>query len=261
VLVCPATEYGIKYSINPWMALDNQADHARAVRQWTRLTEMIGSLGYETCSIRCEEKGEWPDIVFTANAGLVLGNTVVLSNFRHRERQGEKAFYRRWFLEQGYDVQELPGDVYFEGAGDALFAGKLLVGGYGLRTDSAAYSYLKECLDLGEVLLCRTVSPSFYHLDTCFCPLNERQALIHPGAFEEESVAALGRRLHLIEVPEDEARKFACNAVVLGKNVIIPAGCPVTRSRLERRGYAVHSCDMSEFLKAGGACKCLTLLV
>jgi len=41
----------------------------------------------------------WPDMVFTANAGLVLGDTVVLSRFFHKERQGEEPFFKQWFEE------------------------------------------------------------------------------------------------------------------------------------------------------------------
>jgi len=62
-------------------------------------------------------------------------------------------------------------------------------------------------------------------------------------------------------VPENEAKHFACNAVVLGKHVIMPANCPETKNHLEHKGFTVFECDMSEFIKAGGACKCLTLLL
>jgi N-dimethylarginine dimethylaminohydrolase len=260
VLLCPATDFGVRYSINPWMAVDNPAENGRAVRQWARLRDAIESLGYETCEVACDAKDALPDIVFTANAGLVWGDACVLANFRHPERRGEQPFYKRWFVEHGYDVHELPDGVYFEGAGDALFADGFLAGGHGFRSDRAAYDHVRDRLGV-EVVPCRLVNPYFYHLDTCFCPLDGGQALIYAEAFDRESLAALRRRLDLIQVPEYEARRFACNAVALGASVIMPSGCPLTRGRLERRGFAVRCCDMSEFMKAGGACKCLTLLV
>uniref|UniRef100_A0ACD5GQB8 Uncharacterized protein n=1 Tax=Desertifilum tharense IPPAS B-1220 TaxID=1781255 RepID=A0ACD5GQB8_9CYAN len=59
-------------------------------------------------------------MVFTANAGLVLGDNVVLSCFYHPERQGEEPHFKAWFESQGSTVHELPRDLPFEGAGDAL---------------------------------------------------------------------------------------------------------------------------------------------
>ena len=49
-------------------------------------------------------------MVFTANAGLVdhRHKSIILSNFRHEERQGEKELFKRWFIDYGYSVIELP---------------------------------------------------------------------------------------------------------------------------------------------------------
>jgi N-dimethylarginine dimethylaminohydrolase len=62
-----------------------------------------------------------------------------------------------------------------------------------------------------------------------------------------------------IEVPEEEALRFACNAVSAGKRVVLNAGCPSLRAALEARGCEVWETDLSEFLKAGGSAKCLVL--
>ncbi|KHJ80588.1 hypothetical protein OESDEN_19735 [Oesophagostomum dentatum] len=80
-----------------------------------------------------------------------------------------------------------------------------------------------------------------------------------PGAFTEIGRNNLGNFLELIPVPEEDAKKFACNAVVIGKNVILNVGCNTIAKELEKRGFKVHFCDMSEYLKSGGSCKCLTL--
>ncbi|PIO58119.1 hypothetical protein TELCIR_20451, partial [Teladorsagia circumcincta] len=60
-------------------------------------------------------------------------------------------------------------------------------------------------------------------------------------------------------VHENEAKQFACNAVVIGKNVIMNEGSERVAALLERYGFQTHFVQMSEFLKSGGSAKCLTL--
>jgi N-dimethylarginine dimethylaminohydrolase len=66
---------------------------------------------------------------------------------------------------------------------------------------------------------------------------------------------------NLIDVVEAEAAHFSCNAVVLEREVVLPEGAPQLMNSLRDRGYNCHSLPMTEFLKAGGACKCLTMFM
>ena len=63
----------------------------------------------------------------------------------------------------------------------------------------------------------------------------------------------------MIEVRTEEAARFACNAVVLGRHVVLNTGCPQLESDLRARGYSLYSTELDEFIKAGGSAKCLTL--
>ena len=89
---------------------------------------------------------------------------------------------------------------------------------------------------------------------------NEDLAAWYPDAFDAESRRMIQERIrHRIDVDREEAMRFACNAVVLGTDVVLPEGCPKFRADLESLGLASHELPMSEFIKAGGACKCLVL--
>src|SRR5207244_13287534 len=102
----------------------------------------------------------------------------------------------------------------------------------------------------------------FYHLDTCFCPLPDGGAILFPPAFDEYARKAIRQHLGtLVEVAPEEAAHFACNAVVIGQDIVLPEGCPKLAGALAERGYRCHELSMSEFIKAGGACKCLTLFL
>jgi N-dimethylarginine dimethylaminohydrolase len=57
----------------------------------------------------------------------------------------------------------------------------------------------------------------------------------------------------------DEAMRFCANSVVVGSTVVMPACPPRVGRQLEAWGFDVAVCDVSEFLKAGGGCRCLTL--
>lgn len=259
LLLCPPDHYGIEYEINPWMSRARGAEAAVAQQQWKGLYETLGKLDCQVHLID-PQKG-LPDMVFTANAGLTIGKKFVPSNFRHQERAGEAPFFAEWMKAQGYEVIWLPQDHYFEGEGDALFGGDTLFCGYKFRSDVRSHNAVAEmfgCLAVSVEL----VDARFYHIDTCFCPLPDGAAFWFPPAFDEYGQRAIRDKIpDLIDVAEEEAVHFSCNAVVLGKQIVLPEGAPKLVATLQDRGYECHALPMSEFLKAGGACKCLTMFM
>jgi N-dimethylarginine dimethylaminohydrolase len=104
------------------------------------------------------------------------------------------------------------------------------------------------------------VNPYFYHLDTCFMPLSRELAIYYPGAFDRYGRRVIRENVaDLLPVRHEEAYQFACNAVSVGRKVVISAPCRSLARELERRGFNVFPLDLSEFRKAGGAARCLTL--
>ena len=257
ILMCPPDFYGIEYEINPWMSRGRQSDPAQSRRQWSALHEILADLGADV-RLMTPVPG-LPDLVFTANAGLVWRDTVFLSRFRHAARQGETAYDDAWFRECGFETVMLPEGRNFEGAGDALFCGDTLFGGYLIRSDAAALQWAAR--EIGcRVIPLQLVNPYYYHLDTCFCPLSATEAIAYLPAFDEYGQRALRQHVpHLVEVHPEEAKSFSCNAVVVGKHVVLNTGCPRLETDLQARGYTTRTTELSEFIKAGGSAKCLTL--
>src|SRR5690349_11940275 len=140
ILMCPPDFYGIEYEINPWMRRSNASDDERARAQWRDLHAILTSLGVDVRLMPAAPG--LPDLVFTANAGLVWKNVVFLSRFRHAARQGETALDDQWFRDNGFETRSLPGEWDFEGAGDALFCGETLFGGYLIRSAANALQWL-----------------------------------------------------------------------------------------------------------------------
>lgn len=256
ILMCPPDHYGIEYEINPWMDRTVPSDKAKSSQQWTALRDLLIGLGVDL-RILPAVKG-LPDLVFTANAGLVWNDTVFLSSFRHAARQGETPVDEKWFQQQGFKTVSLPPHLYFEGAGDALFCGDTLFAGYLVRSDASAMQWLGREMNC-RVIPLQLVDEHYYHLDTCFCPLNPTTAIYYPAAFDDYARRALSQIPNLIPVEPDEASRFACNAVVVGQNVVMNTGCPKLEQSLVDAGFTPHGTPLDEFLKAGGSAKCLTL--
>lgn len=257
ILMCPPDHYGIEYEINPWMNRSLGAVRALAFQQWTRLRDTLLGLGV-TIEELTPQPG-LPDLVFTANAGLVFHNRFLCSRFKHDVRAKESPFFEAWFRDHGYEVELLPEGMFHEGAGDALFCGETLFAGYRTRSDANAHQYVAQRLGV-RCLPLELVNPRFYHLDTCFCPLAPGVAIYYPEAFD-----AYGRRVlqsqvpTLLAVPEADAFRFGCNAVVVGKTVVHNSNCPGLRDVLTQAGFTSIEVELDEFLKAGGSAKCLTL--
>jgi lysine-ketoglutarate reductase/saccharopine dehydrogenase-like protein (TIGR00300 family) len=262
-LMCAPDHYNVDYVINPWMEGNiHKSSREHAVEQWNKLYNNIKN--YAIVDLVAPEKG-WPDMVFSANAGLVLGKNVVLSRFLHKERQGEEPYFQRWFEQNGYNVYNLPKDLPFEGAGDALLdrEGRWLWAGYGFRSELDSHPYLAKWLDI-EVISLRLMDERFYHLDTCFCPLSNGYLLYYPGAFDSYSNRVIEMRVvpeKRIPIAEADAVNFACNAVNVDSIVIMNKASESLKSRLAEVGFQVIETPLTEFLKAGGAAKCLTLRV
>jgi lysine-ketoglutarate reductase/saccharopine dehydrogenase-like protein (TIGR00300 family) len=263
ILMCAPHHYDVDYVINPWMEGNiHRSSRDLAEAQWDKLYQVLQT--YATIDLVEPQKG-WPDMVFTANAGLILGNKVILSRFFHPERQGEEPYFQAWFESQGYQVHLLPKNLPFEGAGDALMdrAENLLWAGYGFRSELDAHPYLAKWLDV-EVLSLRLVDRRFYHLDTCFCPLTDGYLLYYPAAFDTYSNRLIELRVPVdkrIAIDEADAVNFACNTVNIDKIVVMNKVSDGLKRILAERGFTVVETPLTEFLKAGGAAKCLTLKV
>jgi N-dimethylarginine dimethylaminohydrolase len=261
ILMCPPDFFGVDYVINPWMeGQKGRAEAAEARRQWLDFKTLVER---HADVLLLGARPGLPDLVFTANAGLPKGRKVVISRFRFPQRRGEEVIFRDWFEAHGFRVVDPPKTLFFEGAGDALYdqARDLFWVGHGFRSDQGLAPFLETVFETRAVPL-GLIDPRYYHLDTCLCPLPGGFLLYFPGAFDPASRAAIESLVPAdkrIAVDRDEAEDFCCNAVALGKNVILNAASPVLRDRLARAGFTVAATPLTQFMKAGGAAKCLTL--
>ena len=255
--MCPPTYFDVSYAINPWMDVAAGVDGERAQRQWDALVATYRAAGAEIEVL--EPQPDLPDLVFTANLGIVDGDTFVAARMRHAERRPETPHAERWFREHGFTVRSFGEHVSQEGAGDALPFGDTLVAGHRSRSSVAAYIDLARIVD-GAIVPVELRDPRYYHVDIVFCPLDETTALYVPGALDGKGARAITALVSdPIALTDDEAAAFCANSVVVGRTVVMAACTPRLERELRARDFEPVVVDVSEFLKAGGGPRCLTL--
>lgn len=263
-LMCRPEHFTVSYRINPWMEPARPTDTARALRQWQTLHDAYLALGHDVELI--EPVAGLPDMVYTANGGLVVDGVAYGASFRYAERMPEAAAFMRWFRDHGFDVVE-PEEVN-EGEGDFLLAGEVILAGTGFRSTDDSHRELAAVFGR-EVVSLTLVDPRFYHLDTAISVLDpvegpggvDRANIAYlPAAFDERSRAVLAERFpDAILVSDADGAVFGLNSASDGLNVFISPRATGFEAQLRERGYRPVPIDLSELLLGGGGIKCCTL--
>jgi N-dimethylarginine dimethylaminohydrolase len=262
-LVCEPRYFDVQYAINPWMSVDARVDTARARRQWDGLVRAYRELGHEVETARPEPG--LPDMVFAANAALVVEGKVFGSRFHAPQRQPESTAYETWFKAAGYDVHRP--EAVCEGEGDLVAAGRFILAGTGFRTVRAAHHEAQEFFGVPVIGL-QLVDPYFYHLDTALFVLDDgseggsaggANIVYYPEAFSAGSREVLERLYpQAVIATREDAMAFGLNSVSDGRHVFVAPQAGGLIDRLADRGYVPVPVDLSEFHKAGGGIKCCT---
>ena len=271
ILMVDPASFDVAYEINPWMRpaawRADAAGNAKAAR--AAFEALRGALTRAGAEVRVVPGAPGlPDMVFPANAAVVLDRRALVGRFRPPERRGEEpkfaavfeALRREGILDE---VAQLPVGRFQEGAGDCIWdaARGHFWAGWGQRSSRAAADAVAAFFGR-EVVALELADPRFYHLDTCFCPLSGGEVLYHPPAFTPAALAAIRQRVppeQLIVAGDADAAALAVNAVSIDRTIVMATPTPTLRRRLEGRGYRVVGVDLAPFILSGGAAFCMTL--
>jgi N-dimethylarginine dimethylaminohydrolase len=271
ILMCRPKHFAVTYAINPWMdpagwAADGRSLTASARLEWERLHHALLGLGATVELL--PPVPDLPDLVFTANAAIVMDGKALLARFRHAERRREQPYFERAFRElkaRAYidSIVPLPEGLVLEGAGDCVWDATrgLFWMGHGPRSVLAAREVVEQTFGRETVAL-ELADPRFYHMDTALSTLSKGEVMYFPGAFTAAGLAEIRTRVapkQRLELDEEDAVRLAANAICLGDAVVLSECSPGLRRRLEVRGYRVVATPLASFLRSGGSAFCLTL--
>jgi N-dimethylarginine dimethylaminohydrolase len=270
-LVTDCTHFEVSYKINPWMTPDAWRNEEAQNRAKARQSQRALIATLKQCGARVsimDGVAGLPDMVFPANAAVILNGRALVSRFRHHERQGEERHFMAQlnsFVKLGLLSEAVQGEkgCFQEGAGDCMWdaSRQIFWAGFGQRSSFESVAAIKEFFDVPAAPL-ELVSSRFYHLDTCFVPLSGGEIIYFPPAFSKQARATIRERVPseaLIEASSEDAARFSVNAVNIGRDIILAAPGPKLAGALKERGYSVHPLELRPFIMAGGGAYCMTL--
>ena len=235
--MCPPIHFGVLYEINPWMHREVTVDHDRARAQWDRLVATLNDAGAEVEVM--EPHPDVPDLVFTANAGLV--------NAASTGRRGRasscpatsaipSASPRRRSTRRGSPggaggSTRCPMPSTTRGRATPCRSRPRAGGRCCCRATRSARTrrpppscrgcWAARCAPL------QLVDPRLYHLDLTFCPLDGRRAIAAPLGWDAYGLKVVEALVpELLVLTDDEALSFCANSVVVDRTVVMPTTPP-----------------------------------
>lgn len=269
-LMAEPTHYDVAYQINPWMKpgvwkAAAPANRLAAQSAWLALKSALERCG--ACVESMPGAADAPDLVFPANAAVVLDRKALVARFRHPERAGEEphflaalqALKDRGLLDEVVQIE----GCFQEGAGDCLWDARRghFWAASGPRSTPDSLGALGEAFGRPVVHM-PLATERYYHLDTCFCPLSGGEILYYPPALTPQAHSALlehTRADDRLEASEEDAEAFCVNAVCVGRMIIMARPPARLQARLAERGYDVVAVDLEPFMLSGGGAFCMTL--
>jgi dimethylargininase len=242
-------------------------DQGRAEREHEAFRALLAGAGADVVVAGPDEAGLL-DAIFVYDPSLMTDAGAVLLRPGKELRLPEIALAERAYEELGVPIIgriEAPGAV--EG-GDTLWLDeRTLAVGRGYRTNDDGIRQLREVLAPSGIDVLTVDLPHWrgpgecMHLMSLISPIAERLAVVYLPLMSVPFVEELqGRGWSFIEVPDEEFETLGCNVLTVEPmRVVVCAGSPVTRERLEAAGCVVEAYEGGEIShnRAGGP-TCLT---
>jgi len=266
----PGDAFGSEVEVDrQWRDLGYTArpELAAATPEYRRFLALLGTTGAEVLCLPPDESVGL-DSLYARDASIVCDAGVIICNMGKPQRRTEPAAQEAALRAAGVPIRgRITGDGRLEGGDVCWIDQRTLAVGRGYRTNDAGIRQLRDLVapSVDEVIVVALPHwhgpDDVFHLMSILSPIDHDLFLVYapllPVPFRE---ALLARGIELVEVPTPEFETLGCNVLAIaGREVLMLAGNPVTRARLERAGVTVHEFAGREIcLKGGGGPTCLT---
>ncbi len=208
------------------------------------------------------------DAIYCRDASLTTDYGVIICNMGKAARNLEPAAQLEYFKNNNIDVLgsiESPGTL--EGGDMCWLDEKTLVVGHTYRSNPEGIDQLKSFLEPKGVEIIVVDLPHYkgendvFHMMSILSPIDKDLAVIYsplmPIGFRK---TLLERGFSFVECPAEEFESKGCNVLAIApREVVVNAGNPETKQRLEEAGCKVHVYEGWEISEKGdGGPTCLT---
>jgi dimethylargininase len=225
-------------------------DYGKTLRQHHAYVEALRACGLTIITLPAAET--FPDSCFVEDTALLTKRCAIIARPGAPTRQGEEAavleLLPRYF--DHIESIEAPGTIE---PGDIMMVGDHFYVGLSKRTNAAGARQMISLLETHGLSGSTVETRGMLHLKTGLSYL-ENDILMACGEILHEPEFA---KFKLIAIDADEA--YAANSIWVNDTVLVPAGFPKTRKKVEAAGYPVIPVDVSEFQKLDGGLSCLSL--
>lgn len=212
--------------------------------------QLLEKLGVRVVSLPAEPA--LPDSMFVEDPAIVLDELAVMFPLGTQSRRPEAASLAQALSKfRKLEQISLPGTL--EG-GDILRIGRKLFVGLSKRSNTEGIHQLTAILAQQHYEVIAVPVTGCLHLKSAVTGLGRNTLLANRAWFDGTSFSGY----EWIDV--DPAEPHAANALAIGDTVIFPASFPLTRRRIEARGFHVTPLDISELQKAESGLTCSSLI-
>ncbi len=224
-------------------------DYQLMIEQHTAYVNTLTLLGLAV--IELEPLPGYPDAYFVEDTAIVTPDVAVITRPGARSRRGEEKTIEP-VLAQYRRVERIhaPGSV---DGGDVLaMEGHFLIG-ISHRTNKQGAQQLGRILEKYGNTWSSVPVKAGLHLKSSINYLGNNTILVT----REFSDLSLPEGYEKIMV--DDGDEYAANTLALNGTIIMPAGFPKTRKKLDEAGYEIIELDVSETRKMDGGLTCMSL--
>ena len=226
-------------------------DTARAAAQHAAYESLLAGLG---CDVRrLPAMPGCPDCVFVEDMAVVVDELAVIARPGAASRRPERAAVAEALADHRRLVRIVaPGTL---DGGDVLVTGRRAFVGLSSRTNPAGAAQLAAALAPAGYEVSNVPVGHALHLKTAVTEAAPGVLLIDATRIDPAAFAGF----ELVETAPGEAA--AANALRVGGTLVLAAGSPRTRARLEVLGLTVVEAANDELAKAEGGLTCCCLLL
>jgi dimethylargininase len=225
-------------------------DYDLAMKQHLQYMKALMSCGLNITIL--DPDNDYPDSTFVEDTALLTPKCAIITNPGAPSRKGETKEIASLLSGHFEDIETInaPGTV---DAGDIMMVGSHYFIGLSDRTNNEGANQVIAILEKYGMSGSQVPLSKVLHLKTGISYL-ENNTFLAAGEFIDHPDF---KSFNILTVDEDEI--YAANSIWVNERVIMPAGYPKTKKKLEHAGYKILPVNTSEFRKIDGGVSCLSL--